>query len=911
MVGVIARFGGCEVDFDRVEIRASGELVPVEPQVFDVLAFLIEHRDRMVTKEEVLDNVWGDRFVSESALTSRIKSARQAVGDNGRDQAIIKTVHGRGYRFVADLEMTEPPVARPTTEVAPPTLGHAPDEDAPELDVRWPLVGRHDELGELDRYFNDPARSGALITGPAGIGKTRLARECLERALTAGFPTIQISGHAEAEQIPLASIAHLLPADVIEAGAREGELARTVVFQRARAALHELAAGTRLVMFVDNADHIDELSGALLGSLIGSNSVFAILTQRTAPGDQLVLDELVRSNQIAHLELGPLDDTDLDVLLYRVLAGPIDLASLEQLTELSRGRPGALQQLVESSLATHALDRQADVWRLIGPIEPAAGRPGPESVAIADLEPAAIAGAELLAIAEELDLDLATELLGADVLDTLDRAGILALSEGAAAPRLSLAHAHIGLLLEDNIGPLRARRHKTRLVTAMQGVTDLTQLDRLRMVRWAIETGAPPVRADIVDASRHAVAIADSTAADVLLDHLDANAPGTDARQLRAELHFRRGQMGPAERILEEISADDLDPVTAATSIRRRATIMFHVRGRFDDAIELLTANEQSFDEPMRSLIAAHAIGLESFLGRADHVIERAASLPDDLDGPPRLEVLRSLGQAHLLRGSIGRALELLDEHDRAAAHLEPGAAQAGYEVSTSVAISCHLNRGDLATAGDMVRRHLPFGKRTMLAWLPMAAARAELAAGRPRAARELILTPLAQVRSQNLLHAEPQMHALLAHANARLGDLESARHQASVSLESTAELQGQLRWALVLSLGEVLAALGERSTALDLLLPCADEAAADGAIVSEAQLLASAAIVGAATEVAERLERLVDGIEGTIWPVRARHVRALADGADADEFDELAVAYRDLGCGWLADVASRARDHA
>jgi len=76
----------------------------MEPQVFDVLAYLVRHHDRLVPKAELLDQVWGSRFVSESALSSRIKSARQAIGDNGRDQRMIRTVHGSGYRFVAALD---------------------------------------------------------------------------------------------------------------------------------------------------------------------------------------------------------------------------------------------------------------------------------------------------------------------------------------------------------------------------------------------------------------------------------------------------------------------------------------------------------------------------------------------------------------------------------------------------------------------------------------------------------------------------------------------------------------------------------------------------------------------------------------------------------------------------------------
>lgn len=98
------RFEDCELDTDVFELRRAGEPVKVEPQVFDVLVHLLLHRDRVVSKEELLDEVWGDRFVSESALTSRIKAARQAVGDDGQVQRCIRTVHGRGYRFVAPTD---------------------------------------------------------------------------------------------------------------------------------------------------------------------------------------------------------------------------------------------------------------------------------------------------------------------------------------------------------------------------------------------------------------------------------------------------------------------------------------------------------------------------------------------------------------------------------------------------------------------------------------------------------------------------------------------------------------------------------------------------------------------------------------------------------------------------------------
>ena len=95
-------FSDLEVDVDRFELRRRGVPVHVERQVFDVLAYLLANRSRVVPKHELLDEVWGDRFVSESALTSRIKAARRAVGDDGAAQRVIRTSFGRGYQFVAD-----------------------------------------------------------------------------------------------------------------------------------------------------------------------------------------------------------------------------------------------------------------------------------------------------------------------------------------------------------------------------------------------------------------------------------------------------------------------------------------------------------------------------------------------------------------------------------------------------------------------------------------------------------------------------------------------------------------------------------------------------------------------------------------------------------------------------------------
>jgi pimeloyl-ACP methyl ester carboxylesterase/DNA-binding winged helix-turn-helix (wHTH) protein len=119
---VIYAFGDCELDLGRYELRRAGAVKPVEPQVFDVLALLLRERKRVVPKEELLDAVWGNRFVGESALTSRIKAARKAIGDDGHSQRLIRTVHGRGYQFVGEVSETEEPAraATPAGRAGPP-----------------------------------------------------------------------------------------------------------------------------------------------------------------------------------------------------------------------------------------------------------------------------------------------------------------------------------------------------------------------------------------------------------------------------------------------------------------------------------------------------------------------------------------------------------------------------------------------------------------------------------------------------------------------------------------------------------------------------------------------------------------------------------------------------------------------
>ena len=245
-------FADCELDRERFALRRAGAAVKVEPKVFDVLAYLLDHRERVVTKDELLAALWPDEAVSESVLPRCIAAARRAVGDDRAAQRVIQTVHGRGYRFVAEVgagdggsdrstdrsrnalgraaEGSRQGLARPTDEsrgglvrsalreldgprrsplaryagsgvrsvqddrgaadgASDPLRGIASEERS---EVR-PFVGRDGAMQRLAAALDDAfAGRGrvAMLVGEPGIGKTRAIEEVARLAAARGARTL-------------------------------------------------------------------------------------------------------------------------------------------------------------------------------------------------------------------------------------------------------------------------------------------------------------------------------------------------------------------------------------------------------------------------------------------------------------------------------------------------------------------------------------------------------------------------------------------------------------------------------------------------------------------------------------------------------------------------------------------------
>jgi DNA-binding winged helix-turn-helix (wHTH) protein/TolB-like protein len=168
---MIYQFGQYELDLATAELRADGTNLSIEPQVFGLLALLVENHDRLVSKEEIIEKVWDGRIVSDAAVASRVKSARQALGDDGKSQRFIRTIHRKGFRFVAEVR-----VSRGIKTPVPAVAGDSSTAGGAIVDPLWQQHSRPSLAVLQFRLIGDGGQYAALALAMPGELITELSR---------------------------------------------------------------------------------------------------------------------------------------------------------------------------------------------------------------------------------------------------------------------------------------------------------------------------------------------------------------------------------------------------------------------------------------------------------------------------------------------------------------------------------------------------------------------------------------------------------------------------------------------------------------------------------------------------------------------------------------------------------------
>ncbi|MDP9115703.1 MAG: AAA family ATPase, partial [Actinomycetota bacterium] len=321
------------------------------------------------------------------------------------------------------------------------------------ISTEWPFVGRGRELDHLVRLVLDPQRCGVVIAGSAGVGKTRIAQECLLAAEVAGYQVARATATTGQRDVPLAALTHLIPMLAVGVAQDYADLLR-----RARVALLEQVGGERFVLLVDDAHLLDDTSATLVYQLMVANNAFVILTMRAEEPASEVLVTAWKDDLVERMELTGLDDADVAELLGAVL-GHVDPDAVSVLADQSEQNILVLRELVIGAVRDGTLAATDGLWRLCRPLTPSARLIELIESRLKTLDEDDRALAEIVAVGEPLTLGELARVADPEHAERLERQGLLACEVGGTTAgrqvAVRLAHSIYGEVLRARLPGLR------------------------------------------------------------------------------------------------------------------------------------------------------------------------------------------------------------------------------------------------------------------------------------------------------------------------------------------------------------------------------------------------------------------------------------------------------------------------
>ena len=221
------------------------------------------------------------------------------------------------------------------------------------------MVGHADELALLTAAVLD--KRGAVVTGPAGVGKTTLATMGIEVAHDRGMAVARVAATRASRGLPFGAFASVLPPDT--AGYGPGRDDQAELLRRYSRALVEGAAGRPLVVFVDDAQLLDDGAATLVHQLAMMQAATAVLTVRTGEEAPDAVAALWKDGRAERIEVGAIDAAAIEELLAGFLGGPVDATAVRELVADCQGNPLYLRELVIGALESGALFDDGGLWR--------------------------------------------------------------------------------------------------------------------------------------------------------------------------------------------------------------------------------------------------------------------------------------------------------------------------------------------------------------------------------------------------------------------------------------------------------------------------------------------------------------------------------------------------------------------
>ncbi|MGA5701740.1 LuxR C-terminal-related transcriptional regulator [Peterkaempfera bronchialis] len=525
----------------------------------------------------------------------------------------------------------------------------------------WPFTGRDGTLAELAALLVDPARPALLISGPAGVGKTRLARELLSTPPVSGGRVLTASATESAARIPFGALAHLLPATLPTTGGRPNLLR---VLGDALLTGGGAQGDAQQVLFVDDAHLLDDGSAALLLHTAVRGGARIVLTARSGVPLPDAVEALLRGGYAARVDLPPLAPDSVGRLLERALRGQVETSTAHRLWQGSDGNVLWLQQLVEAGLASGALAVVAEVWRWQGAFRLSTHLADLVEQRIGRLSPAVRRAAELLALGEPLGALVLERLTGPVVLDELDHRDLVVGEQDGRRAQVRLAHPLYGEVLRRAMPPHRRRRHCRDLAEAVERTGLRRRDDLARVADWRLESGDRTDPRFLLSAAERAIATLDFTLAARLAQAACEAGGGPAARRALAVALGHTGQGIEAEQVHSGLPGTVLPERDQLRSVQLRAANLYLTLDQPADAVDLLRRTEQAMpDQAARAELAAVRAVLLAVQADWPAYAQAAALARRQVPADPRTTVRLRYAECveHFCHGRTEAALAILE----------------------------------------------------------------------------------------------------------------------------------------------------------------------------------------------------------------------------------------------------------
>ncbi|MFN8228061.1 MAG: LuxR C-terminal-related transcriptional regulator [Mycobacterium sp.] len=738
-------------------------------------------------------------------------------------------------------------------------------------------------MGDIDAALSDPDVSGVAVWGSAGAGKSRIAREAMQRAAARGSDTRWVVGTSAGRSIPLGAFTAWTQPGV------------TDTVQLVRRVIESLtAAGPATVIVVDDAHRLDDLSAFVVNQIVQRRTAQVILTLPDGEPIPPAVQEITEAGRFTRVDLPTLSPAETEMLLSAALDSAIDPDAAQRLWNLTHGNVLYLRNIVEQEISDGRLVRQRGFVRWLGdPVLPRGlvaliesrmgGLPDPVSDVV-----------DTLAVGEPIDLAALQRITDPAAIEEADTRGLIVLDSLAGGVQVRLAHPLFGQIRRKRAPATKLRRLRGLVAAELAGSDDIRIV--VRRATLTLEADDAPDADLLLRAAHGAVWLADLPLANRLAEAATRAGAGPEPNFVRAHALSWLGRGEEAESVLAGIPTDGLtDGECARLAFLRASNLLWAIgdparaKAVIDDAARVAPPGARTYidafytvywfatDRPDLAAEAAEPLVLHDLppvvgaeigwvltaiaadAGRTSVAVEYAKAGYDaatrSLDAPHmRFNIADAHVGALLVAGSIPDALEVADWVRGQAADL-PGAAQS-------------LGAG--------------------------IAGRAALGAGRLDDARVLLerastgLTAAGYGAGWGFRYRVPNVMALA------ISDSTGPAVEALAELDRVRRTFRSLDHEQSLARAWVSAAQGAVSEAIAIVRSAAERASSKGQFAVEVMCLQTAAQFGDPT-CAPRLRELESVVEGPRVGLAARFARALRDG-DAAEMSSLSEEFESMG---------------